>query len=109
MNVRFAFRPLLSNGEGGKAVQGFGELFKCPGLLGGVEDRLERLKLYLLSVNRLYFFLLAASLTTEKQEADLRIVFLECSIILNNYKFLIFSSLLYTGGLKVFGRMTFYV
>lgn len=58
-----------------------GEVFKCPGLLGadpgGVEDTLDTLKLYLLSVNRLNFFLLAASLTTanQKHKSDLRIVF----------------------------------
>ncbi len=62
-------------------VRSLGEVFKCPGLLGvdpgGVKDKLDTLKLYLLSVNRLNLFLLAASLTTvnQKHKLDLRIVF----------------------------------
>ncbi len=62
-------------------VCSLGEVFKCPGLLGadagGVEDMLDTMKLYLLSVNRLNFFLLAASLTTanQKHKSDFTIVF----------------------------------
>lgn len=74
-----AVRPFPSSGEGGRDVRTLGDVFKRAGLLGadpgGVKDKLDTLKLYLLSVKRLNFFLLAASLTTvnQKHKSDLRL------------------------------------